>query len=73
MSEEAKTAPAVAKAVRAVIVGAGIAGISAVGSLRAASPTAEITVVSKEPELPYYRLNLTRYLAGELGEQDLPI
>ena len=61
------------KAVRAVIVGAGIAGISAAESLRAASPTAEITVVSKEPELPYYRLNLTRYLAGEIGEEDLPI
>ena len=29
--------------------------------------------VSKEAELPYYRLNLTRYLAGEIGEQDLPI
>ena len=24
-------------------------------------------------EIPYYRLNLTRYLAGEIGEQDLPI
>ncbi|MGA2068178.1 MAG: FAD-dependent oxidoreductase [Thermoguttaceae bacterium] len=62
-----------AKTVRAVVVGAGIAGITAVESLRAASPTAEITVVSKEPELPYYRLNLTRYLAGEIGEEDLPI
>jgi nitrite reductase (NADH) large subunit len=59
--------------VRVVIVGAGIAGVSAAESLRAASPTAEITVVSKEPELPYYRLNLTRYVAGEIGEEDLPI
>ena len=65
-------APAV-RAIKVVIVGAGIAAISAVESLRAASPTAEITVVSKEPELPYYRLNLTRYLAGEIGEQELPI
>ena len=48
-------------------------GSAAAESLRAASPTAEITVVSKEPELPYYRLNLTRYLAGEIGEEDLPI
>ncbi len=56
-----------------VVVGAGIAGISAVESLRTASPAAEITLVSKETELPYYRLNLTRFLAGEIGEDDLPI
>ena len=42
-------------------------------SLRTASPAAEITLISKEPELPYYRLNLTRYLAGEIGDRDLPI
>jgi nitrite reductase (NADH) large subunit len=58
---------------KVVIIGAGIAGISAAESLRTASPTAEITLLSKESELPYYRLNLTRYLAGEIGEQDLPI
>ena len=73
VSDTAKSATRAAKAFRAVIVGAGIAGITAAESLRAASPTAEITVVSKEPELPYYRLNLTRYLAGEIGEEDLPI
>ena len=56
-----------------MIVGAGIAGIAAVESLRAASPAVEITLISKEPELPYYRLNLTRYLAGEIGDRDLPI
>ena len=56
-----------------VVVGAGIAAVAAVESLRAASPAAEITVVSKEAELPYYRLNLTRYLAGEIGEADLPL
>lgn len=71
--EAAKTAAAATQAIRALIVGAGIAGISAAESLRAASPTAEITIVSKEAELPYYRLNLTRYLAGEIGEHDLPI
>jgi nitrite reductase (NADH) large subunit len=64
---------AAARPLRAVIIGAGIAAVAAVESLRATSPEAEITVVSKEPELPYYRLNLTRYLAGEIGEQDLPI
>ena len=73
VSQPIEVAVAAAQAVRVVIVGAGIAGISAVESLLAVSPTAEITIVSKEPELPYYRLNLTRYLAGEIGEQDLPI
>jgi nitrite reductase (NADH) large subunit len=69
----AQTPAASGQAVRVVIVGAGIAGISAAESLRANAPTAEITIVSKESALPYYRLNLTRYLAGEIGEQDLPI
>ena len=73
VSAVVKSVTGAAKTVRAVIVGAGIAGITAAESLRAASPTAEITLVSKEPELPYYRLNLTRYLAGEVGASDLPI
>ncbi|MFH1264989.1 MAG: FAD-dependent oxidoreductase [Planctomycetota bacterium] len=67
-----KTAEA-GEGTKAVIVGAGIAGIAAVESLREASPAAEITLVSREPGLPYYRLNLTRYLAGEIGAEDLPI
>ena len=61
------------KAVKAVVVGAGIAGISAVESLRRFSPDAEITLISKEADLPYYRLNLTRYLAGEVAEDELAI
>ena len=65
-------APAV-KAPGVVVIGAGIAGIAAVESLRAAAPEAEITLVSAETELPYYRLNLTRYLAGEVQRESLPI
>jgi len=56
-----------------VILGAGIAGLSAVEAARAAAPDAEIVLVSREAELPYYRLNLTRYLAGEIDERALPI
>lgn len=67
------TAPAGGKSLRAVVIGAGPAGVSAVESLRAAAPEAEITLVSKEPALPYYRLNLTRYLAGEITADDLLI
>ncbi|MHC4266706.1 MAG: NAD(P)/FAD-dependent oxidoreductase, partial [Planctomycetota bacterium] len=58
---------------KVVVVGAGIAGVSAVEAVRAASSNAEITLVSKESTLPYYRLNLTRYLAGEIGEAELPL
>ena len=58
---------------KVAIVGAGIAGLSAAESARVATPDAEIILVSKEAELPYYRLNLTRYLAGEIGEAQLPI
>jgi len=58
---------------KAVVIGAGVAGIAAARSLREASHGAEITVVSNETRLPYYRLNLTRYLAGEIHEGDLPM
>jgi len=58
---------------RVVILGAGIAGVSAAESLRNASPGVEITLVSNEARPPYYRLNLTRRLAGEIGDEALPI
>lgn len=71
---EAETEGASAAAARkVVIVGAGIAGIAAAEAVRSASPEAHVTLVSKESDLPYYRLNLTRYLAGELDDADLPI
>ena len=67
------TSSAQAKAARIVIVGGGIAGVSAAESARQHAPDAEITLVSREPELPYYRLNLTRYLAGEIDDAALPV
>jgi nitrite reductase (NADH) large subunit len=54
-----------------VIVGSGIAGLSAVEAIRNISDKIEITVLSKESQLPYYRLNLTRYIAGELNANAL--
>ena len=69
----AMTAAPVDTAVRLVIVGSGIAGVAAAEAARGAAPGAEITLVSSEPELPYYRLNLTRYLAGEITRDALPI
>jgi nitrite reductase (NADH) large subunit len=56
-----------------VIIGGGIAGLSAAEAARGASSEASVTLVCLEEELPYYRLNLTRYLAGEISAADLPI
>lgn len=56
-----------------IVVGAGIAGLSAAEALRSADPSTEILLFSKESSLPYYRVNLTRYLAGEIGDEELPI
>lgn len=58
---------------KVVIVGAGIAGVSAAESLRKTAPQAEILLLSKEADLPYYRLNLTRYLAGDVTADQLPL
>ena len=55
-----------------LVLGAGIAGLTAAEHARRSSPTAKIIVVSKEG-LPYYRLNLTRFLAGEVDQDSLVI
>ncbi len=56
-----------------VIAGAGIAGLTAAEHARTVAPDADIVLISREPGRPYYRLNLTRYLAGEVPEDDLEI
>ncbi len=58
---------------KVVIVGAGIAGLSAAEAVRSIDPSCKIILINKESALPYYRLNLTRYLAGEISDEDLPI
>ena len=58
---------------RFVIIGAGVAGVSAAEAIREHAPSAEITLLSKEKEMPYMRLNLTRLLAGEFPEKNLPL
>jgi len=58
---------------RVVIVGAGIAGMSAAEAVRKNSEEAQVLVLSKEEVLPYYRLNLTRYLAGEIKQSSLQL
>jgi nitrite reductase (NADH) large subunit len=54
-----------------VVVGAGIAGVSAAEAVARAAPGAQVLLLSSEKELPYYRINLTRFLAGEVTEGDL--
>lgn len=58
---------------RVVIIGAGIAGVSAAETIREHAPEAEIILLSKEEGLPYWRLNLTRMLAGDFQEKNLPL
>ena len=69
----AATTPGTTSATAAdiVIVGAGIAGMTAAEHARKQAPDAKITLLSKEAGPPYYRLNLTRLLAGEVDEESL--
>ncbi|MFZ3070690.1 MAG: FAD-dependent oxidoreductase, partial [Anaerolineaceae bacterium] len=56
---------------RYIIIGAGIAGVSAAEAIHQSDPDAEITLISNENVPPYFRMNLTRYLAGELDASKL--
>ncbi len=69
--EETEASAAPADIRKVVILGAGIAGLTAAEEARRQAPEVEITLVSRERVLPYYRLNLTRFLAGEVAEEDL--
>ncbi len=66
------TAISAAKGGNLIIVGGCIAAVAAAEAARRSSPDLSITILSKETRLPYYRLNLTRLLAGEI-EDDLTI
>ncbi len=56
-----------------VIIGSGITGLSCAKEIRKHSEDANITLISKENLLPYFRVSLTRYLAGETKKESLPI
>ena len=58
---------------RVVIVGAGIAGVSAAEAIRDDKSNATVTLLSDEAHLPYSRMNLTRYLAGEVNLDKLDL
>jgi nitrite reductase (NADH) large subunit len=48
-----------------VIVGAGIAGISAAETIRKTNPTAEVVLFSQERQSPYYRPRLPEVVSGK--------
>ncbi len=56
---------------RYIIIGGGIAGVSAAEAIHALQPEADITLISEEHYLPYFRMSLTRYLAGEVEREKL--
>jgi ferredoxin-nitrate reductase len=57
---------------RLLVVGAGMAGQATLEAALAHSPAGfEVTLVGREPELPYDRILLSRLLAGGVGEADL--
>lgn len=73
VQEKAPVAAPAEGTARIVVIGGGIAAVSAVEAARRTSVDVKITMFSREPELPYYRLNLTRFLAGEIDEGELSI
>lgn len=59
---------------RTVIVGAGIAGVSAAGGLRAGGCTDEIVLICDEPELPYRRPPVSKeIIRGEKTADEIRI
>lgn len=57
---------------RYLIIGSGIAGMTAAETIREHDPDGSITMVTEETVPFYNRIRLCDYLAGELPESDLP-
>lgn len=56
---------------RIIIIGGGIAGISAIKAIRETDSTTEINMISNEKFYPYNRLRLTKGLFGNLSSEDI--
>lgn len=56
-----------------LIIGGGIAGVSAAEAIRSLDPIADITIISDEHNFPYFRMSLTRYLAGVVALEKLDL
>ena len=63
--------PSAPRPQRYVIVGAGIAGLSAASSIRSADPQAQLTLVGDERHPPYSRPGLAYFLANEIPQGQL--
>jgi NADPH-dependent 2,4-dienoyl-CoA reductase/sulfur reductase-like enzyme len=63
--------PSTSRPQRYVIVGAGIAGLSAAQTIRAADPRAQLTLVADERHLPYSRPGLAYYLVDDIPQSQL--
>ncbi len=71
--QEEEPAKKSGEAMNVVIIGSGVAGLSCAKEIRNHSAEANITLISKETLLPYSRVSLTRYLAGEAKRESLSI
>jgi ferredoxin-nitrate reductase len=67
----AGAAPALARPRRLVVVGTGMAGLATVEALLAHDGGWDVTMVGREPELPYNRVLLSQLLAGSVAGEDL--
>ena len=56
-----------------VIIGNGIAGVSAAESIRQIDPEGSMTIVGDETELPYYRPMISLVLEGAIPSEKLPV
>jgi nitrite reductase (NADH) large subunit len=56
-----------------IIIGGGIAGVTAAEAARTKSPKADIVLIHDEPGLPYSRLNLTRMIAMQIEADKLEL
>ena len=54
-----------------VIIGNGVAGVSAAQAARKTNSKAEITLIGNEPSPSYYRASLTEWISGELDDQNI--
>ncbi|MCX7885443.1 MAG: FAD-dependent oxidoreductase [Caloramator sp.] len=56
-----------------IIIGSGIAALSAAESIRSVDKNCEVLLISEEEYLPYYRLKLSKYLSKDFNYEDLYI
>jgi 3-phenylpropionate/trans-cinnamate dioxygenase ferredoxin reductase subunit len=54
-----------------LIIGSGVAGVTAAAQIRRQEPKARIAIIGREPVPFYSRVMLTNYLSGEVGREKL--